>query len=112
MGHSTIILDVRTAGRNKNFQSLVFVLTTTLSLVEQSSILPAKFDCPVARQNCSLFATAHDCENTHVTFNKFSIHEKIKNNNNKNSKRVQHVLPQMSFFGCQTSAPLIVFASK
>ena len=33
--------------------------TTTLSPVEQSSMLSAKFE---ARQNCSLFATAHDCE--------------------------------------------------
>ena len=30
--------------------------------MEQSSILSAKFDCPVARQNLSLLATAHDCE--------------------------------------------------
>ena len=30
--------------------------------VEQSSILSAKFDCPVARQNLSRLATAHDCE--------------------------------------------------
>ena len=28
----------------------------------QSSILYTKFDCPVARQNLSLLATAHDCE--------------------------------------------------
>ena len=25
-------------------------------------MLSAKFNCPVARQNCSLLATAHDCE--------------------------------------------------
>ena len=31
-------------------------------LVEQSSILSAKFDCPAAHQNCSRLATAHDCE--------------------------------------------------
>ena len=32
--------------------------------MDQSSILSAKFDCPVARQNLrSLLATAHDCEN-------------------------------------------------
>ena len=30
--------------------------------MEQSSILSAKFDCPVAHQNCSLLATAHDRE--------------------------------------------------
>ena len=30
--------------------------------MEQSSILFAKIDCPVARQNVSLVATAHDCE--------------------------------------------------
>ena len=30
--------------------------------MEQSSILSAKFDCPVARQNISLLASAHDCE--------------------------------------------------
>ena len=34
--------------------------TTALWPVEQSSILSAKFDCPVARQNFSLLATAHD----------------------------------------------------
>ena len=27
-----------------------------------ASRLYAKFDCPMARQNCSLLATAHDCE--------------------------------------------------
>ena len=30
--------------------------------MEQSSILSAKFDCPVACLNCSLLASAHDCE--------------------------------------------------
>ena len=30
--------------------------------MEQSSILSAKFDCPVARQYVSLLAAAHDCE--------------------------------------------------
>ena len=35
---------------------------TALWPIEQSSILSAKFDCPVARQDFSLFATAHDCE--------------------------------------------------
>ena len=30
--------------------------------MEQPSFLSAKFDCPVARQNCSLLATAHDCK--------------------------------------------------
>ena len=38
--------------------------TTALWPMEQFSILFAKFDCPVARQNCSLFATAHDCESS------------------------------------------------
>ena len=28
-------------------------------------MLSAKFDCPVARQNCSRFAIAHDCETEH-----------------------------------------------
>ena len=36
--------------------------TTALCPMEQSSILSAKFDCPVARKNFSLLATAHDCE--------------------------------------------------
>ena len=36
--------------------------TTAFWPVEQSSILSARFDCPVARQNFSLVATAHDCE--------------------------------------------------
>ena len=36
--------------------------TTALWPVEQSSFLSAKFDRPVTRQNCSLLATAHDCE--------------------------------------------------
>ena len=36
--------------------------TTALWPVEQSSILSAKFDCPVARQNISLLTAAHDCE--------------------------------------------------
>ena len=30
--------------------------------MKQSSILFAKFDCPVAHKNFSLLATAHDCE--------------------------------------------------
>ena len=30
--------------------------------MDQSSILSAMFDCPVARQNVSLLATEHDCE--------------------------------------------------
>ena len=30
--------------------------------MEQTFILSAKFDCPVARKNVSLLATAHDCE--------------------------------------------------
>ena len=36
--------------------------TTALWLMEQSSTLSAKFDCPVARQNFSLGTTAHDCD--------------------------------------------------
>ena len=34
--------------------------------VEQSFILSARFDCPVARQNCSL--TAYDCETGLLSF--------------------------------------------
>ena len=30
--------------------------------MEQSSILSAKFDCPLTRQNISSLATARDCE--------------------------------------------------
>ena len=30
--------------------------------MEQSSILSAKFDCPMFRQSISLLATAHDCK--------------------------------------------------
>ena len=30
--------------------------------MDQSPILSAKFDCPVAHQNASLLATAHDCK--------------------------------------------------
>ena len=30
--------------------------------MKQSSILCAKFDCPVAHQNLSILATVHDCE--------------------------------------------------
>ena len=30
--------------------------------MEQSSLLSAKFDCPVVRQNISFLATAHDGE--------------------------------------------------
>ena len=36
--------------------------TTALWPMEQSSILFAKSDCPVAHQNFSFLATAHDCE--------------------------------------------------
>ena len=36
--------------------------TNALWAMEQSSILSAKFDCPVAHQNVSLLATVHDCE--------------------------------------------------
>ena len=36
--------------------------TTALWPIEQSSILSAKFDCPVAHQNLSLLVTAHGCE--------------------------------------------------
>ena len=57
--------DVRTAGCNKTFQSLVFILTQ-LHFRQWNSlpILSAKFDCQVARQNSVHFslATAHDCE--------------------------------------------------
>ena len=51
----------RIASRNKSFHSLVFVLTQ-LHSVEQSSILSAKFGCPMACQNVPLLTTAHDCE--------------------------------------------------
>ena len=34
----------------------------TLEAFVVASHLSAKFDCPVARQNVSLLATAHDCE--------------------------------------------------
>ena len=36
--------------------------TTALWPIEQSSILSAKFDCPVAHQNLLLLVTAHGCE--------------------------------------------------
>ena len=36
--------------------------TVALCSVGQSSILSAKFDCPVAQQDFSLLATVHDCE--------------------------------------------------
>ena len=48
------------AVHNKSFQSLVFVFTQ-LHLSTKSSILSAKFVCPVARQNLSRLATAPDC---------------------------------------------------
>ena len=53
-------LRIQIAGCNKSFQSLVLVLTQ-LHFGQWSS-LPAKFDCPVARQSFSLLATAHDSE--------------------------------------------------
>ena len=63
-GHWTTKLGSQTAGCHKSFQSLVFVLhTTALWPLEQSSILSAKHDCPVAHQNLLFLATAHDCEN-------------------------------------------------
>ena len=56
-GHWKIKRSIQMPGHNKSFQSLVFLLTQ-LHLIwpmEQSSILySAKFDCPVAHQNCSL----------------------------------------------------------
>ena len=36
--------------------------TTAFWPIEQSSILSAKFDCPVAHQNLLLLVTAHGCE--------------------------------------------------
>ena len=42
--------------------------------MEQSSILSAKFDCPVARYNISLLATAHDCETGLLTQSTFAWH--------------------------------------
>ena len=41
--------------------------TTALWSAEQSSVLSAKFDCPVAR-NLSLLATVHDCKTDLLTF--------------------------------------------
>ena len=55
-GHWTIKLGTRTAGRNQKLPKFGFhIHTTALWSMEQSSILFAKFDCPVARQNFSLF---------------------------------------------------------
>ena len=61
-GHWTIKLGIQTAGRNKSFQSLVFTLAELFCVQWKSSILSAKFDYPVACQNASHFAAAHDCE--------------------------------------------------
>ena len=62
-GHWTIKLGRQTAGCNKSFQSLVFVLTQLhFGQWTRLLFLTAKFDCPVTRQNVSLLATAHDCE--------------------------------------------------
>ena len=44
-------LPLRKDGCKTSFQSLVFVHTTTLCLMEWPSILSAKLDCPVAHQN-------------------------------------------------------------
>ena len=62
MDRWTIKPGIQTAGRNKIFPKFALrAHTTALWPVEQSSILSAKFDCPMARQNLSLLATAHDC---------------------------------------------------
>ena len=39
-----------------------FSYSHSCALANEAAILTAKFDCPVARQNFSLLATAHDCE--------------------------------------------------
>ena len=53
-------LGIQTACRNNIFQSLVFVLTQLH--FDQWRSFPFGFDFPVAPQNVSFLATAHDCE--------------------------------------------------
>ena len=61
--HRTIKLGTQTANCSKSFLKFGFrTRATALWAMERSSILSAKFDPPVARQNYSLLATAHDCE--------------------------------------------------
>ena len=63
VGHCTIKLDVWTAGCNKSFQRLVFVLTQLH--FHQWSSLPFCLPSLLLRgppEYCSLFTTAHDCE--------------------------------------------------
>ena len=78
MGHWTIKPAVQTAGHNKGFQILVFVLTQLHC--GQWSILSAKFDCPVARQIFSLLSPAHDCETGlfQISWNSFTHLSEIK----------------------------------
>ena len=54
-GHWTIKLGIQTADPNKRFQSLVFLLKQFHS-GQWSSILSAKFDCPVIRMTVKLMA--------------------------------------------------------
>ena len=59
--HWIIKLGIQTDGRSKSFKVL-FSYSHNCTLVNGAvSILSAKFDCPVARQDFSLLATAHDC---------------------------------------------------
>ena len=58
----------------KASKSLVSVLTQLhFGQWSKSSILSAKFDCPVARQNFVLLATAHDCETGLLTVFKLVV---------------------------------------
>ena len=67
------LLGIQTARHNKKLAKFGFrTHTTALWAMEQSFILSAKFDCPVARQNLSLFATAHDCE-TDLSYKQCSL---------------------------------------
>ena len=48
----------------------------TLEAFVVASRLSAKFDCPVAHQNCSFLATAHDCETELLSHNDYDKHLK------------------------------------
>ena len=61
-GHWTIKMADHNESFQKNLSFFFFFHTAALSRMDLSSILSAKFDCPVARQNISLLATTHDCE--------------------------------------------------
>ena len=59
---SILYLPVQTAGQKlPKFRFRTHI--TTLWAIIQSSILSAKFDCPVAHQNISTSASAHDFGN-------------------------------------------------